>query len=267
MKFSERWLRTLVDPPLDTAGLCDKLTMAGLEVEDTAPAAPPFSDVVVAAIEKVDPHPNADRLRVCVVDAGGPDRLQIVCGAPNAVAGMKVPCAKVGARLPGGLVIKRATVRGVESTGMLCSAKELGIDDDASGLLQLPDDAPTGRNLREALGLDDTLITLKLTPNRADCLSLLGVAREVAAVTGATLAPPVVGPTPVASAMQRPVRVDEAEACPRFVSRTIEGIDPRAPTPAWMIGAPRAQRNPLDLGRRRRHELRDARARSAVARL
>ena len=234
MRFSERWLRTMVDPALDSAGLCDKLTMAGLEVEETAPAAPPFTGVVVAKIEKVDPHPNADRLRVCVVDVGGAERLQIVCGAPNAAAGMKVPCAKIGAQLPGGLAIRRASVRGVDSHGMLCSAKELGINDDASGLLPLPADAPTGEDLRDVLALDDTLITLKLTPNRADCLSLLGIAREVAAVTGATLVSPAVVATPVTIATRRPVQVDDPGACPRFVSRTIEGIDPRAPTPAWM---------------------------------
>src|SRR5512141_305892 len=146
MRFSERWLRTMVDPALDTAALCEKLTMAGLEVEDIEAAAPPFSGVVVGRIDRVDPHPNADRLRVCVVDVGTPERLQIVCGAPNAAAGMKVPCATPGARLPAGLEIAKASVRGVESHGMLCSAKELGIDDDASGLLPLAADATVGSN-------------------------------------------------------------------------------------------------------------------------
>src|SRR5437867_2370942 len=137
MKFSERWLRTFVDPPLDTAGLCDRLTMTGLEVEEALPAAPAFSGVVVARIESVEPHPNADRLRVCTVDAGTETPLSIVCGAPNAAPGMKVPCALVDAQLPDGFSIKQTSVRGVESHGMLCSAKELGIDDDASGLLAL----------------------------------------------------------------------------------------------------------------------------------
>jgi len=234
MKFSERWLRTLVDPPLDTGGLCDRLTMAGLEVEAAVPAAPPFSGVVVAKIEAVEPHPNADRLRVCAVDAGTGSPLRIVCGAPNAAAGMKVPCALVGAQLPGGFAIEQAAVRGIVSQGMLCSAKELGIDDDASGLLALAADAPVGANLREALALDDTLITLKLTPNRADCLSLLGIARDVTAITGAPLIPPAFAPTPVTTTARRAVRVEDAVACPRFASRTIEGIDPTAPTPAWM---------------------------------
>ncbi len=234
MKFSEHWLRTMVDPPIGTAELCEKLTMAGLEVEETTPAAPPFSGVVVGRIESVAPHPNADRLRVCVVDIGQPERLTVVCGAPNAAAGMKAPCATIGAQLPGGLAITRATMRGVESQGMLCSAQELGIGDDASGLLPLPPDARVGADVRAALDLDDTLITLKLTPNRADCLSILGVAREVAALTGSALAAPPEAPTPVTGTTTRQVRVEDPEACPRFVSRTIEGIDARAPTPAWM---------------------------------
>ena len=234
MKFSERWLRTLVNPPLDTVALCDRLTMTGLEVEDTMPAAPPFSGVVVARIESVDPHANADRLRVCAVDVGTGSRLQIVCGAPNAAVGMKVACALIDAQLPSGSSIEKTAIRGVESQGMLCSAKELGIDDDASGLLALPADAPIGANLRDALALDDTLITLKLTPNRADCLSLLGIARDVAAATGAALTPPAFVPVPVTTAARREVRVEDSAACPRFVSRTIEGIDPTAPTPGWM---------------------------------
>src|SRR5580765_1666554 len=137
MKFSEHWLRTLCDPPLTSAELCDRLTMGGLEVEEARPAAPPFADVVVARIDKVEPHPNADRLRVCTVDVGSREHLQIVCGAPNAEVGMLAPCALEGAVLPGGLAIKRASMRGVESRGMLCSAKELGLSDDASGLLTL----------------------------------------------------------------------------------------------------------------------------------
>jgi phenylalanyl-tRNA synthetase beta chain len=233
MKFSERWLRTLCDPPLSTEALCDKLTMAGLEVEEMAPAAPAFAQVVVARIDQVEPHPDADRLRVCTVDAGG-DSLQIVCGAPNAAAGMTVPCALEGATLPGGLVIKRATVRGVESRGMLCSARELGIADDASGLLVLDAELAPGTPLRDALALDDTLITLKITPNRADCLSLAGLAREVAAITGTSAQLAEVKTTPVTSRKSRAVRIMDAQACPRFVARLIDGIDPKAPTPPWM---------------------------------
>ena len=234
MKFSELWLRTLCNPPLSTEELCDRLTMSGLEVEETSPAAPPFAHVVAARIDAVAAHPDADRLRVCTVDAGGNDKLQIVCGAPNAAVGMIVPCALEGATLPGGLAIKRATVRGVESRGMLCSARELGIDDDASGLLALDASLAPGTSLRDALALDDTLITLKLTPNRADCLALAGIAREVAAITGAALSPTDIPVTPITFGGSRVVRVEDRQACPRFVARLIDGIDPTAPTPAWM---------------------------------
>ncbi|MFO1324822.1 MAG: phenylalanine--tRNA ligase subunit beta [Burkholderiales bacterium] len=234
MKFSERWLRTMCNPPLSTAALCDTLTMSGLEVEDAAPAAPPFTHVVVGRIDRVEPHPNADRLRVCTVDIGVGAKLPIVCGAPNAAAGMLAPCALEGATLPGGLAIRRTTVRGVESHGMLCSAKELGIDDDASGLLVLDGALKPGTPVRDALALDDMLVTLKITPNRADCLSIAGIARDVAAATGAALTLPAVAAPAVAFDGKREVRVTEPEACPRFAARTIDGIDPKAPTPGWM---------------------------------
>ncbi len=234
MQFSERWLRTLVDPPIDTATLCDKLTMAGFEVEDVARAAPPFTQVVVGVITRVAPHPDADRLRVCSVDIGSERPLQIVCGAPNAAVGMRVACALEGATLPGGQVITRTTMRGVESQGMLCSASELGLSEDASGLLALPADAIPGRDVRETLALDDALITIKLTPNRPDCLSLVGIAREVAAITGAPLQLPAIVAAPVTSTATRGVQIEDDDACPRFAARIIEGIDSRAPTPAWM---------------------------------
>src|SRR5438105_9686346 len=234
MRFSERWLRAFVDPPLSTQALADKLTMSGIEVEELAPVAPPFSGVVVGRIESVAPHPSAERLRVCSVDVGTRERLQIVCGAPNAAAGMFVPCALEGATLPGGLAIARQTMRGVESRGMLCSARELGLGDDASGLLDLGETSAVGADVRAALALDDTVFTLKLTPNRADCLSLIGIAREVAALTGAPLSLPVVNPTPVLSDANRALRVEDTIACPRFVARLIDGIDAKAPTPAWI---------------------------------
>ena len=234
MKFSEHWLRTLCNPLLSREALCETLTMAGLEVEEVDAAAPPFSGVVVATIESLARHPNADRLTVCTVDAGGPERLQVVCGAPNAAAGMRVACALEGAALPGGLAIKRATMRGVESRGMLCSAKELGLSDDASGLIALDADLVPGTDLRRALALDDAIVTLKLTPNRADCLSIAGIAREVAAATGAPLTLPEVAATPVTIDAVRAVRVDDLAACPRFVGRLIDGIDAKAATPAWM---------------------------------
>ncbi len=234
MQFSEQWLRTMCNPPVDSGELAERLTMAGLEVEEARPAAPPFAGVVVGRIDAVAPHPNADRLRVCTVDVGEAAPLTVVCGAPNAAAGMLAPCAREGATLPGGLVIRRAAMRGVESQGMLCSGRELGIDDDASGLLALDASLAPGTPLRDALALDDTLITLKITPNRADCLSIAGIARDVAAVTGAAFVPLDVTATPVAFDGVRQVRVEEPEACPRFVARLIDGIDPRAPTPAWM---------------------------------
>ena len=193
MQFPESWLREFCNPPIGTQELAELLTMAGLEVEQLRPAAPPFTGVVVGRILSAEPHPDADRLRVCRVDAGahsaaGP--LQIVCGAPNARAGIRVPLALVGAELPAaapgqpGLKIAQGQLRGVASQGMLCSARELGLGDDHGGLLELADDALPGQDIRTALALDDTLFTLKLTPNLAHCLSVYGVARELAALTG-----------------------------------------------------------------------------------
>src|SRR5437867_11159052 len=234
MKFSEHWLRTLVDPPIDSEELAQRLTMAGLEVEERTPAAPAFTGVVVGRVLAVARHPGADRLTVCQVDVGGGSPLAIVCGAPNVAPGVTAPCALVGAKLPGGLEIKKAAISGVASDGMLCSAKELGLADDASGLLLLDADLEPGTDLREALDLDDPLLTLKLTPNRADCLSLLGIAREVAAITASPLRPPPLTPAAVKTKTSRKVRVEDALACPRFCGRVIEGIDPRAPSPEWM---------------------------------
>lgn len=235
MQFSEQWLRTFVDPQLDSAQLGHLLTMAGLEVEEAEPAAPAFSGVVVARIVEADKHPNADKLKLCKVDAGGAELLQIVCGAPNAAAGMKVPCARVGAVLPGDFAIKAAKLRGVESFGMLCSARELGLSEDHGGLYALPDDAPVGADIRDYLGLDDTLFTIKLTPNRADCLSLSGVAREVAAVTGVELRPVAVIPVAPSFEARRGIVLDAPQACPRYCGRILRGVDARARTPEWMV--------------------------------
>ena len=238
MKFSERWLRSFVDPSLSTAELAHALTMAGLEVESLEPAAPPCSGVVVAEILEVARHPNAERLSLCRVNVGEPAPLAIVCGAPNVVAGMRAPCALVGARLTGadGLAfeIKRSSLRGVDSQGMLCSAKELGIDDDHTGLLPLAADAPIGGDVRELLELDDTVFTLGLTPNRADCLSLLGVAREVAAITGAAFNAPAIAPVAAKSEARHPVNISAADGCGRFAARVIRNVDAAAPVPAWM---------------------------------
>src|SRR5574343_1306107 len=212
MKFSESWLRSLVNPELSSEALSHLLTMAGLEVEDLDPVAPTFDQVVVAQVVSVVKHPDADRLNVCQVDIGDGQPKQIVCGAPNVAAGLKVPCAVPGAALPGDFKIKVAKVRGIESSGMLCSAKELGIAEEASGLLVLPVDAPVGQSIRAYLDLDDHLFTLKLTPNRADCLSLLGIAREVAALTGAPLNSPATQPIPASIADERQIILDAPAA-------------------------------------------------------
>ena len=234
MQFPESWLRTFVNPDIDSQALSHRLTMAGLEVEETRPAAPAFSGIVVASITAVAPHPNADKLRVCQVDDGSGSCLQIVCGAPNAAAGLKVPLARVGATLPGGMTIGAVKMRGVESAGMLCSARELGMSEDHSGLLELDQDAPVGASLRAALNLDDTIFTLKLTPNRADCLSILGVAREVSALTGAPLMRPRREPVAATLDERLPVTVQAPDLCGRFAGRVIRGVNARASTPAWM---------------------------------
>jgi len=234
MKFSESWLRSFVDPVCSGRDFSHLLTMAGLEVEEEQAVAPAFSKVVVGHVLAVDKHPDADRLRVCRVDVGSGETLMIVCGAPNAEAGIKVPCALPGAELPGGFKIKVSKVRGVESFGMLCSARELGIAEDSDGLLLLTADAPVGEDIRRHLDLDDRLLTLKLTPNRADCLSLEGVAREVAALTGTPARLLDVEDAAVTISTQRAVVLDAPEACPRYCGRVIAGVDARATTPAWM---------------------------------
>lgn len=234
MQFSEQWLRTWVNPALNSSELAHLLTMAGLEVEENDPAAPDFNHVFVAEVLTVTKHPDADRLNVCTVNVGEAAPLQIVCGAPNVAPGIKVPCARVGALLPGDFKIKQAKVRGIESAGMLCSAKELGIAEDANGLLVLPSDAPVGQSIREYLNLDDRLFTLKLTPNRADCLSIRGIAREVAALTKSPLQT-VATPSLAASITDtRPVALDAAQACPRYTGRIVRNINQAAATPDWM---------------------------------
>ncbi len=239
MQFSENWLRTLVDPKLATAELAHLLTMSGLEIEDCREVAPPFSGVVVGEVLKVEKHPNADKLTVCQVDIGGAQPLNIVCGAPNVAQGMKVPCALVGARLPGSapdrpFEIKAATMRGVESRGMLCSARELGLSEDHSGLLKLREDALIGRDVREVLALDDRILTVKLTPNRPDCLSVLGVAREVAALTRAPLRPPQISAVPPRSETTFPVKISAADGCGRFAGRVIRNVNAKASSPEWI---------------------------------
>ncbi|MGE5095759.1 MAG: phenylalanine--tRNA ligase subunit beta [Betaproteobacteria bacterium] len=233
MKVSVQWLRELVDVDLPVDRLAHVLTMGGLEVEEVTPVAAAFSGIVVGHVKSVEPHPNADKLRVTQVDAGTGETLQIVCGAPNVAAGQKVPCALIGAKLPG-LEIRKAKLRGVESSGMLCSARELGLSQDHAGLLVLEGDAPVGRDVREVLALDDTYLTLKLTPNRGDCLSMFGVARDVAALAGAALRLPQSAPVPTAIDERRGVGITEGHACGQYFGRVIRGIDVHARTPDWI---------------------------------
>lgn len=240
MQFPESWLRDFCNPALTTEQLAETLTMAGLEVEELKPVAPPFSHVVVGEIMEALQHPNADRLRVCKVDVGQGSLLNIVCGAPNARVGIKVPCALVGATLPPGadgkpFLIKLGQLRGVESQGMLCSARELTLSEDSGGLLELSLEAPVGQDIRAHLNLDDTLFTLKLTPNLAHCLSVYGVAREVASLTGAPLKATVFPVYPVGMPDRQAVRISAPDLCGRFSGRVVRHLNPQAPTPRWMV--------------------------------
>lgn len=233
MKFSENWLRTFVNPPLTTTQLLDAISMGGLDVEHVEPAAPAFDRVVAGEVVKVRTHPNADRLTVCEVNVG--ERLlTIVCGAPNVAVGAKVPTALAGSRLPD-LEVRAVEMRGVESNGMLCSARELGLAEDAAGLLLLPADTAPGTDVRKLLELDDQVITLKPTPNRGDCLGITGIAREVAAVTGAALLAPDVKPVRVTNADRLSITLEASQDCPRYCGRLIRGVNARAATPDWMV--------------------------------
>jgi phenylalanyl-tRNA synthetase beta chain len=240
MQFPESWLRAFCNPPLSTQQIADVLTMGGLEVEDLRPAAPPFTQVVVGEIKEAVQHPNADRLRVCQVDVGQGTLLNIVCGAPNARVGIRVPTALVGAELPPGedgkpFAIKLGKLRGVESQGMLCSARELKLSDDHGGLLELDADAPIGRNVREVLNLDDHVFTLKLTPNLAHALSVYGVARELSALTGAPLVEPKFEPVRPKTDAKLRVKVSAPDLCGRFSGRVIRNVNTKAKTPQWMV--------------------------------
>jgi phenylalanyl-tRNA synthetase beta chain len=234
MKFSESWLRTWVNPALDRTAIAHALTMAGLEVEALEPVAPMFDRVVVGEVKTAEKHPQADRLKLLTVDVGQGAPLQIVCGAGNVTVGMKAPCALVGAKLPGGLEIKAAKVRGVESFGMMCSETELGLSESSEGLLVLAPEAPPGQDIRQWLDLDDHQFTLKLTPNRADCLSVQGVARELAAITHLPFVPLSVAPAAIAGVTERSVAVVDDAACPRYLGRSLRLDRPETPTPEWM---------------------------------
>jgi len=240
MQFPESWLRTFCNPSISTQQLADTLTMAGLEVEELKPVAPPFSKIVVGEIKEAMQHPNADRLRICKVDIGHSELLDIVCGAPNARVGIRVPCALVGAELPPGedgkpFVIKIGKLRGIESQGMLCSAKELKLAEDHGGLMELSGDAPLGQDIRVHLNLDDTLFTLKLTPNLAHCLSVYGVARELSALTGSPLLSPTFPTLVITSNDTLAVKVSAPDLCGRFSGRIVRNVNTKANTPQWMV--------------------------------
>jgi len=234
MRFSEKWLREWVNPAVDTATLGHQVTMAGLEVDSIELAAPEFNDVVVAQIVAIEKHPDADRLNVCTVDVGQGESLQIVCGASNVAEGLKVPAALIGAKLPGGLKIKKGKLRGVVSFGMLCSAVEIGMADSAEGLMVLPENAPVGQSVREFFDLDDACIEVDLTPNRSDCFSIRGIAREVAVLNNSAVTEPEMATNIVASDVVFPASVTAPELCPRYVGRVIQGVDIKAQTPLWM---------------------------------
>lgn len=234
MKVSEHWLRDWVDPGLSTADLAARLTMAGLEVDRIEATAPPFTQVVVGRVVGLMPHPDADRLRVATVDVGEAEPLQIVCGAPNVALGMCAPTALIGAVLPGGFKIKPSKLRGVQSQGMLCSAKELGLAESSEGLMPLPAESQPGQNVRELLALDDALIEIELTPNRGDCLGMEGIAREVATISGHQFHPLSIEPVAPTVDAVFPVVLRDSADCPRYIGRVIQGVNAAAETPLWM---------------------------------
>ena len=234
MKFSEKWLREWVNPAIGTQELMDQITMAGLEVDGFESVAGSFTGVVVGEVKSVAPHPDADKLRVCEVSSGD-ETVQVVCGAPNVREGLKTPFAVVGAVLPGDFTIKKAKLRGQPSNGMLCAESELGLSEDGSGLMELPADAPAGQDLRAYLGLDDITIDVDLTPNRADCLSIRGLAREVGVLTGETVSEPDLSPVPASHDEKPSISIEALAACPRYLGRIVRQVDLSVDTPLWMV--------------------------------
>jgi phenylalanyl-tRNA synthetase beta chain len=234
MKFSEAWLREWVNPPVDTKALADQLSMAGLEVDSVEPVAAAFSGVVVGEVLTREPHPDADKLSVCQVNVGEDEPLQIVCGARNVAAGMRVPVATVGALLPENFKIKKAKLRGVQSLGMICSASELGLAESSDGILPLPADAPVGEDFRHFLALEDQAIEVDLTPDRGDCLSLSGIAREVGVINRCPVTPVAIAPQPAGIEDCIEVVLEADEACPRYACRVVRNVDVTAETPLWM---------------------------------
>ena len=234
MKFSEQWLREWVNPSVSTEVLADQLTMAGLEVDAIEPVATEFSNVVVGEVTKIEKHPDADKLRICTVNVGEKDALMIVCGAANVTEGMKVPTAMIGAKLPGDFKIKKSKLRGVESFGMLCSAKEIGLAESAEGLLPLDADAPVGKSIRDYLLLDDVSIELGLTPNRGDCLSIEGIAREAGVLNNQDVKGPEFKSVKAKNKDVLSITLSADKDCPQYCGRVIKNINPTAVTPMWM---------------------------------
>ena len=236
MKFNERWLREWVDPPVATAVLAEQLTRAGLEVDSVEAAVPSgaLSGVVVADVLECGPHPNADRLKLCVVESGHGEPVEVVCGAPNARAGMRAVFARPGSRIGGGVKVRRAKIRGVASEGMLLSMRELGIGDEHEGIIELEPDAPTGADVFAALGLDDAVFELSVTPDRGDCLSIAGIAREIGAINHLAAVGPSPDPVAAVSDDRLGVALEAAEGCARYAGRVVRGIDATAKTPLWM---------------------------------
>ncbi|WP_288385123.1 phenylalanine--tRNA ligase subunit beta [uncultured Acinetobacter sp.] len=236
MKISESWLRTWVNPAIDSETLTDQLTMLGLEVDELAPIAKPFTGVVVGEVLSVEQHPDADRLRVTTVNIGNGEPLQIVCGAPNVRVGMKAPVATIGAVLPGDFKIKKGKLRGIESQGMLCGASEIDLEDKIDGLLELPQDAPVGTNIRDYLKLDDHVIDISITPNRGDCFSIRGIAREIGVINQLTVTPPVIAAVESSILEQKQVHL-ATDGAPRYLGRAIKNVNVQAQTPDWMAHA------------------------------
>ena len=236
MRFNERWLREWVDPPVTTAQLAEQLTRAGLEVDSVEPVVAPgeIAGVVVAEVLECRPHPNADRLKLCVADFGGEEPVEVVCGAPNARAGMRAALARPGARIGGGVKVRRARIRGTVSEGMLLSMRELGVGDDHDGIIELDPDALPGADVSRVLGFDDTMFEVSVTPDRGDCLSLAGIAREIGAINRL----PIAGPEPeaVEPAIEHrlSISLEAPQGCAHYVGRVVKGIDPSARTPLWM---------------------------------
>lgn len=236
MKISENWLRSWVNPAVDSDVLAHQLTMAGLEVDDSSTVAKPFTGVVVGEVLTVEQHPDADRLRVTTVNIGAGEPLQIVCGAPNVAVGLKVPVATIGAVLPGDFKIKKGKLRGVESHGMLCGASEIDLEDTVDGLLILPQDAPIGTDIRDYLKLDDRIIEISITPNRGDCFSIKGIARELGVINNLPVTPVEIQPVTATIADKKQVQLHSA-GCPRYAGRVIKNINAQAKTPQWMVDA------------------------------